>query len=141
MVSLSEISLNKLKITYKSAPLPYFLAKLQRTGKDKASDQKRYANRRRVEAGIDNIALITKEVIDHFYALVAKPFIVPAMEAMEEQPPGQKELLKNTAYGRNHGGSILSSMKVKNLGTLPDNQHVSLFMDEYAYLGGRCLCD
>ncbi len=136
-VDSSEIKLNRLKLTFKSAPLSDIRGEIA-----KELEHIRPFIRRDMRIavavgsrGIDHNALIVKEVVDRFISYGAKPFIVPAMGSHGGATgEGQKSLLKE--YGITDeamGVPVLSSMKVKSLGTLPDNKNVSLYMDEYAY--------
>lgn len=136
-VNISDITLNKLKVTFTKAPLTDISGEI---AKELELIRPFVKNDMRIAVavgsrGIDNLALIVRAVINRLISFGAKPFIVPAMGSHGgATAEGQKEMLKE--YGitdETMGVLIISSMKVKGLGTLPDNENVSLYMDEHAY--------
>jgi hypothetical protein len=84
--------------------------------------------------GVDNIYLITKEVVDYVKAQGARPFIIPAMGSHGgATAEGQNEIL--ATYGiteSSMGAPIKSSMEVVELPN-DNNEPDPVFMDKHAY--------
>jgi hypothetical protein len=136
-INISDIRLNKLKITFKSAPLNDITNKIS-SEMERIRPQIKRGMKIAISVGsrgIANISVIVKEVADLFKAYGAEPFIVPAMGSHGgATAEGQTALLEE--YGitaETMGIPIISSMRVKSLGSLPDNRNVSLCMDENAF--------
>ncbi|GHV60185.1 hypothetical protein AGMMS49587_00760 [Spirochaetia bacterium] len=82
--------------------------------------------------GIDNIALVTREVIGFLKEKGARPFIVPAMGSHGgATAEGQRKVLEHLGVTEEYCGCpIMSSMETKQVATAPTGEPV--FMDKYA---------
>ena len=105
------------------------LAKLSLGNKVKSGDTVAIACGSRAFA---NHAAIIKAVVDHFTALKAVPFLVPAMGSHGGgTPEGQREILhKLGIHEETIGAEIRSSMEVEAIGQLPDG--IPVVCDKHA---------
>jgi hypothetical protein len=132
-----EVSLNKLKVTFKNEPIPDVPAEVARQ-MELFRDDIRSGMSIAVAAGsrgIANIAEIVKAVVDFFISCEARPFVVPAMGSHGgATAEGQRGVL--AGYGiteRRVGAPIVSSMEVMMIGVLPGREHLPLYMDRHAF--------
>lgn len=135
-IRISEVTLTKIKINLISAPLK----DIRREVREELEIIRPFIKTGMRIAiavgsrGIDDIAIIVKEVVTQFISFGAKPFIIPAMGSHGGATgEGQKAILKE--YGitdETMSVPVVSSMDVVDLGTLPANK-ISLYMDKCAY--------
>ena len=82
--------------------------------------------------GVDNVALVTREIVSFLKAKGAEPFVIPAMGSHGgATAEGQKAIL--TEYGVTEekvGCPIVASMEVKQIGALEDGRPV--LIDKHA---------
>jgi hypothetical protein len=82
--------------------------------------------------GVDNIAIITPEIVSFLKEKGAQPFVIPAMGSLGgASAEGQKAIL--TEYGVTEafvGCPVIASMEVKQIGVLDDDRPI--LIDKHA---------